>query len=62
MAESRGSPGSNIYTVLALIALVVLVIGIVYLCVRSGEIFATGNPFSVEVSSAAERLPTELGA
>lgn len=52
MAEIRSTTNNNIYTILALIALVTLVIGITFICIRTKTIFNTANPFSIEVSQA----------
>ena len=52
MAEIRGTASNNIYTVLALIALVALVIGIGFIAIRTKTIFGTANPFSIEISQA----------
>ena len=42
-----GGSQSNIYTVLAFIALIALLMGIVFLCIRSSQMFETGNPFKI---------------
>ena len=53
------SPGSNVYTVLALVALLALVCGIAYIWMRTGEVFGSGtSPFSLEV--AADTLGSML--
>lgn len=46
------SPGNNIYTVLALVALLALICGIAYIWVRTGEVFGGGvQPWDLEVAS-----------
>lgn len=41
-----GSPDHNVYTVLLLLATVVVVGATVYLAMRSQQLFGTMNPFS----------------
>ena len=51
MAAPR--PSSNVYTVLALIALLALIVAIAFLCYQSNELFNSPNPFNVDLPSAA---------
>ncbi len=55
---SRDAP-SNIYTVLAVIAALVLLCGVGYVWYRSAALFGTGNPFSI-VQSTAGALTTPM--
>ena len=50
----RGKAPNNIYTVLALIALVALVVGIIFVWVRSYQLFDTAHPFKQLKSSRVE--------
>lgn len=43
----RGSARSNVYTVLALIALLALIAAVGFLWVKSEELFGKGNPFEI---------------
>jgi hypothetical protein len=46
------SPDNNIYTVLALVALLAVICGIVFIWIRTGDVFGTGSsPFSLEVAA-----------
>lgn len=49
----RRSAGNNIYTVLALVALLVLIAGIVFVAMRSTQVFGTSSPFEIPDVSAA---------
>ena len=55
MAERRGPQApatSNVYTVLCLIALLMLIAGIIFVVMRSQELFGQSNPWKlVEVSA-----------
>ena len=42
-------PENNIYTVLAMMALVVVAAGTIFLAVRSQQLFGTWNPFSATI-------------
>ena len=57
MAER--APSSNVYTALALVALVTLITGVVYVWMRSTDLFNTGNPFEVvrTVGALRQLLP-----
>jgi len=50
MAESN-SPSNNIYTVLAFIALVVLIAGVIYVWYRSYQVTGSANPFQIGTSA-----------
>lgn len=56
MAESRSTPGSDVYTVLVFIALLALIVGVVYVWYRSGQLYGSWNPFSFEVRSAGSAV------
>ena len=43
----RGKASSNVYTALAFIATVALIIGIGFVWVKSGQVFETSHPFQV---------------
>jgi len=64
MAESgasrRGGASSNIYTVLVVIAFLVLAVAIGYVWVRSSSLFGGGNPFEVKVSQVVDLPATML--
>lgn len=47
------APSSNVYTVLVLIAFLALACAIGYVWYRSGQLFNTGNPFTVVSTPAA---------
>ncbi len=53
MADGSARNPSNIYTVLALIAFLVLAAGIGYICVRSSELFGSSNPFEVPKNTSS---------
>ena len=50
----RRKASNNIYTVLALIALVALIVGIIFVWVRSFQLFGAGHPFEKVKSSRIE--------
>ncbi len=52
----RASVPFNIYTVLAVVAMIALLIGVVYLAMRSDELFGSWNPMD------AKDLPVLLPA
>ncbi|MEX0777236.1 MAG: hypothetical protein WD042_16150 [Phycisphaeraceae bacterium] len=45
--STQTSGSSNVYTVLALIAALVIVAGIVYLAIKGNQLTGQGNPFNV---------------
>ncbi len=51
---------SNIYTVLMLVAALALIAAIVYVLVRSAELFG-GNPFSVETAGIIQDAMRLIG-
>ncbi len=55
MAERHGSMGSDIYTVLVMVALVILLIGIGFLLYRSDQL-QLGNPFSSSIQGMIQPL------
>lgn len=60
MADNNSVP-NNIYTVLVLVALVVLLGGLVFVIMRSNELFGTWNPMEAKpLNSAAALLPVNL--
>ncbi len=59
MAEPGSSP-SNVYTVLALIAMLALVVAIGFVWYQSYKLFGSANPFNVELASAAGQVAKGL--
>lgn len=60
MAESS-SPSSNIYTVLAFIAFLVVLLGVAYVWYRSYQLTGSMNPFTVgETAWRMLSTPTRL--
>ena len=57
MANQNSVP-NNIYTVLTLVALIALLAGVVYVAMRSNELFGTWNPMDAKDLSVL--LPTQL--
>ncbi|MEM9345309.1 MAG: hypothetical protein AAGB26_01700 [Planctomycetota bacterium] len=55
MANQESVP-NNIYTVLTVVALIALLAGVVYVAMRSNELFGTWNPMDAEDLSVL--LPT----
>lgn len=51
--SNRAKADNNVYTVLAAIALVALLAGVIYVWFRSAALFDAANPFA-PVSAAAE--------
>ncbi len=54
----RASVPFNIYTVLAVVAMIALLIGVVYLAMRSDELFGSWNPMDAKDLSVL--LPTHV--
>ena len=50
MAEGSGKVGSDIYTVLVIVALIALIAGIAFVLFRSSQL-GYGNPFSADMIS-----------
>jgi len=59
MAERRTSMGSDVYTILVCVALVILLIGIGFLLYRSDQL-ELGNPFSSTIGLLMPLLQTLL--
>lgn len=57
MANDQSVP-NNIYTVLTLIALIALLAGVVYIAMRSNELFGSWNPMDAKELSFL--LPAKL--
>lgn len=57
MANENSVP-SNIYTILTFVALIALFAGVVYVAIRSGELFDTWNPMNAKALSVL--LPSSL--
>jgi len=56
---AASSPGNNIYTVLALVALLALICGIAIVWIRTGEVFGSNvMPWDLEISSTLDTLRT----
>lgn len=54
---AASSPGNNIYTVLALVALLALICGIAVLWIRTGEVFGAGvMPWDLELKASLDTL------
>jgi len=62
MAERQSVP-SNVYTVLTIIAMIALLAGVVYVAMRSNELFGSLNPMDAQDLSVLIRtgLGTALG-
>ncbi|MEM6506066.1 MAG: hypothetical protein AAF711_11535 [Planctomycetota bacterium] len=58
MANQESVP-NNIYTVLTVVALLALLAGVVYVAMRSNELFGTWNPMDAEDLSVL--LPSMTG-
>ncbi len=48
-----GAPGSNVYTVLAVIAALVLLAGCIFVAVKSADVTGQGNPFTLVENQGA---------
>lgn len=51
MADSNSVP-NNIYTVLTIIAMIALLAGVIFVAMRSNELFGSPNPLDAEELSA----------
>ena len=61
MANQNSVP-NNIYTVLTLVALLALLAGVVYVAMRSNDLFGTWNPLDAkDLKDLSVLLPGRLG-